>query len=291
MDDWQKAGKIAWQALNYGKSLIKINENLLEVVEKIENEIIKNNAFPAFPVNVSINEMAAHFTPNDEKDLIFKENDLVKLDVGVHVNGFIGDNALTIDLGNNKELSKASQLALNEAVKLAKPGTKIYEIGSVIEKTIKEFGFNPIRNLSGHGIEQYEQHSGLTIPNYNNNDNLELEENQIIAIEPFATNGVGLVQDGKPSNIFKVVNVKPIRDNISRDVLRYIIQEYKTLPFAKRWLLKKFDSFKVNFALRNLERESILHNYPQLPEKSKGLVSQHEHTIMVKDNPEILTKE
>ncbi len=291
MDDWQKAGKIAWQALNYGKSLIKINENLLEVVEKIENEIIKNNAFPAFPVNVSINDMAAHFTPNDEKDLIFKENDLVKLDVGVHVNGFIGDNALTIDLGNNKELSKASQLALNEAVKLAKPGTKIYEIGSVIEKTIKEFGFNPIRNLSGHGIEQYEQHSGLTIPNYNNNDNLELEENQIIAIEPFATNGVGLVQDGKPSNIFKVVNVKPIRDNISRDVLRYIIQEYKTLPFAKRWLLKKFDSFKVNFALRNLERESILHNYPQLPEKSKGLVSQHEHTIMVKDNPEILTKE
>jgi len=291
MDDWQKAGKIAAQVLEYGKKLVKINENILEVVEKIENEIIKNGAFPAFPVNVSINDMAAHFTPNDEKDLVFKENDLVKLDVGVHVNGFIGDNALTIDLGDNKDLLKASQLALNEAVKLAKPGIKIHEIGKIIEKTIKEFGFNPIRNLSGHGIEQYEQHSGLTIPNYDNDDNLELEESQVIAIEPFATNGMGLVQDGKPSNIFKVVNVKPIRDNISRDVLRYIIQEYKTLPFAKRWLFKKFDSFKVNFALRNLERESILHNYPQLPEKSQGLVSQHEHTIRVKDNPEILTKE
>ena len=275
MDDWQKAGKIAAQVLEYGKKLVKINENILEVVEKIENEIIKNGAFPAFPVNVSINDMAAHFTPNDEKDLVFKENDLVKLDVGVHVNGFIGDNALTIDLGDNKDLLKASQLALNEAVKLAKPGIKIHEIGKIIEKTIKEFGFNPIRNLSGHGIEQYEQHSGLTIPNYDNDDNLELEESQVIAIEPFATNGMGLVQDGKPSNIFKVVNVKPIRDNISRDVLRYIIQEYKTLPFAKRWLFKKFDSFKVNFALRNLERESILHNYPQLPEKSQGLVSQH----------------
>ena len=291
MDDWQKAGQLAWNTLNYGKKLIKVNANILEVIEKIEQEIIKKNGFPAFPAQVSINDMAAHFTPNEEKDLLFKENDLVKLDVGVHINGFIGDNALTVDLGQNKELTKASQLALQEAVKLAKPGTKIHEIGNVIEKTIKEFEFNPIKNLSGHGIEQYEQHSGLTIPNYDNGNNLELEEGQIIAIEPFATNGVGLVEDGKPSNIFKVVNVKPIRDNISRDVLRYIIQEYKTLPFARRWLLKKFDSFKVNFALRTLERESILHNYPQLPERSKGLVSQHEYTLRVKDVPEILTKE
>jgi len=291
MDDWEKAGQLAAKVLNYGKTLIKVDASVLEVVEKIENDIIKNKGFPAFPVNVSTNELAAHFTPNDEKDLKFKENDVVKLDVGVHVNGFIGDNALTVDLGENKELLKASQMALNEAVKLAKPGTKIYEIGEVIEKTIKEFGFKPIKNLSGHGIEQYEQHSGFTIPNYNNHDQIELEENQIIAIEPFATNGIGLVHDGKQSNILKIVNVKPIRDNFSREVLRYIIQEYKTLPFAKRWLFKKFDSFKVSFALRNLEKESILHHYPQLVEESNGLVSQHEFTVRVKDTPQILTKE
>ena len=291
MEDWEKAGQIAAKMLNHGKILIKVDANVLDVVEKIENEIIKQDAFPAFPVQVSINEMAAHFTPNDEKDLFFKEGDLVKLDVGVHVNGFIGDNALTVDLGENKELLKASQLALQEAVKLVKPGTKIWEIGEVIEKTIKEFGFNAIRNLSGHGLEQYEQHSGLTIPNYNNHDELELEDNQIIAIEPFATDGVGLVEDGKLSNIYKIINVKPVRNEITRNVLRHIIQEYKTLPFAKRWLLKKFDSFKVNFALRTLERENVLHNYPQLVEKSKGLVSQHEYTLQVKDTPRILTKE
>jgi len=291
MDDWQKAGNIAWQALNFGKNLIKVNANVLEVVEKIENEIKKLNGNCAFPVQVSINSMAAHFTPNDEKDLFFKEKDLVKLDVGVHINGAIGDNALTIDLGENKELSKASEIALKEAVKLAKPGTKIFEIGEVIEKTIKEFGFKPIKNLSGHGIDLYEPHSGLTIPNYNNNDNLELVENQIIAIEPFATDGDGLVYDGKFSGIYKIVNVKPIRNDIIRLVLKYILEEYKTLPFAKRWLSKKFDSFRVNFALRSLEQESILHHYPQLPEKSNGLVSQHEYTIRVKDQPEILTKE
>ena len=291
MDDWEKAGKITAQALSFGKKLIKVDANILETLEKIENEIKKLGGMPAFPAQISINDMAAHFTINNEKDLTFKEGDLVKLDVGVHVNGFIGDTALTIDLGNNKELRKASELALKEAVKLAKPGTKIFEIGEVIEKTIKEFGFKPIKNLSGHGIEQYEPHSGFTIPNYNNYDALELQEDQIIAIEPFATDGVGLVEDGKLSSIYKIVNVKPIRDNISREILRFILREYKTLPFARRWLLKKFDSFRVNFALRTLERENILHHYPQLLEKSHGLVSQHEYTLRVKDNPEILTKE
>ena len=291
MDDWDKAGKISAQILNFGKKLIKVDSNVLEVVEKIESEIKKTEGLPAFPVQVSMNEMAAHFTPNDENDLKFKDGDLVKLDVGVHVNGFIGDNALTVDLGENKELSKASEMALKEAIKLAKPGVKIYQIGEVIEKTISEFGFKPIKNLSGHGIEQYEPHSGLTIPNYNNNDNFELQDDQIIAIEPFASDGIGLVGDGKPSNIYKVVNVKQVRNDITRDILRYIIKEYKTLPFARRWLLKKFDSFRVNFALRMLEKESILHHYPQLPEKSKGLVSQHEYTLRVKDSPVILTRE
>src|SRR3990167_6701244 len=156
MDDWDKAGKISAQILNFGKKLIKVDSNVLEVVEKIENEIKKTEGLPAFPVQVSMNEMAAHFTPNDENDLKFKDGDLVKLDVGVHINGAIGDNALTIDLGENKELSKASEMALKEAVKLAKPGTKIFEIGQIIEKTIKEFGFKPIKNLSGHGIDLYE---------------------------------------------------------------------------------------------------------------------------------------
>ena len=290
MEDWEKAGQIAAKMLNHGKILIKVDANVLDVVEKIENEIIKQDAFPAFPVQVSINEMAAHFTPNDEKDLFFKEGDLVKLDVGVHVNGFIGDNALTVDLGENKELLKASQLALQEAVKLVKPGTKIWEIGEVIEKTIKEFGFSPVRNLSGHSIQEYEEHAGITIPNYDNKDETELEDGQVIAIEPFATNGIGLVEDGKLSNIYKIVNLKPVRDNIARELLRFIAQEYKTLPFERRCLLKEFPSFKVNFTLRILERENILHHYFQLPEKSHGLVSQHEYTLIVKDKPKILTK-
>ncbi|MEK6862903.1 MAG: type II methionyl aminopeptidase [Nanoarchaeota archaeon] len=289
MDNWEKAGKIAAQALEYGAKLIKVNANIKEVVEKIEDKIYELNSRPAFPVQVSINDMAAHFTPNDEV-IFFKENDVVKLDVGAHVEGCIGDNAITVDLGNNEDLVKASKLALQEAIKISKPGTKLYEIGNIIEKTITEFEFKPIRNLSGHGIDIYEEHSGFTIPNYNNNDQTELEENKIIAIEPFATDGIGLVQDGKLSNIYKIVNIKQVRNDLTKEILKFILQEYNTLPFAKRWLLKKFPGFKVNFALRMLEKDNILHHYPQLSEKSHGLVSQHEHTLLVKDQPKILTK-
>lgn len=290
MNNWEKAGKIAAQALEYGSKLIKVNEDVKEICEKTEAKIIELGGKAAFPVQVSINEMAAHFTPDDEI-IKFKENDVVKLDVGAHVEGHIGDNALTVDLGDNKDLVKASKLALQEAIKLAKPGTKLFEIGSVIEKTITEYGFKPIRNLSGHGIDVYEEHSGFTIPNYNNDDNTELEEGQIIAIEPFATDGIGLVKDGKLSRIYKVMNVKQVRNDITRNVLKFILQEYNTLPFAKRWLLKKLQGFNVNFALRMLEKDNILHHYPQLTEKSNGLVSQHEYTLMVKDTPIILTKE
>ncbi|MEK6841108.1 MAG: type II methionyl aminopeptidase, partial [Nanoarchaeota archaeon] len=92
------------------------------------------------------------------------------------------------------------------------------------------------------------------------------------------------------SNIYKIVNIKQVRNDLTREILKFILQEYNTLPFAKRWLLKKFPSFKVNFALRMLEKDNILHHYPQLLEKSHGLVSQHEYTLLVKDQPKILTK-
>jgi methionyl aminopeptidase len=291
MDNWEKAGKIAAQSLEYGAKIIKVNENIKDIVEKIENKIYELNGKPAFPVQVSINEMAAHFTPNNEV-IFFKENDLVKLDVGVHVEGYIGDNAVTIDLGKNNELVKASKLALQEAIKISKPGTRVYEIGKIIEETItnKDLGFKPIKNLSGHGINVYEEHSDPTIPNYDNKDKTELKEDQIIAIEPFATTGEGYVKNGKISNIYQVVNVKQVRNGLAREILKFILKEYNTLPFAKRWLFKKFPSFNVNFALRVLEKENILYHYPQLPERSNGLVSQHEHTLIVKDQPKILTK-
>ncbi len=285
--DYERAGKIAAECLEFGRKLIKINIPLLEVAEKIEKKIYDSNAKPAFPVNISINEVAAHFTPEINDSTIFKENDLVKLDVGVQVNGCIGDNAVTIDLGDNKELVKASEKALENAIKIIKPGIKLRDIGKEIQEAIQEFGFSPIRNLCGHQVEEYKQHAGLTIPNYDNGSDIEIEEGMIIAIEPFATTGEGVVVDGKQSGIFKLVQLKNTRNLEGRKIIKFVDENFKGLPFAKRWL-KQFNN--LNFSLQTLERDNIIEEYRILVERGKGLVSQAEKTVLVKDKVKILTK-
>ena len=294
IEDWKKAGHITAKIREYGKEQIKIGASLLKITEKIEAEIYKLGGKPAFPVQISVNNIAAHYNPSNNEVYTFKNGDLVKLDAGVHVNGCIGDTAITVDVGDgnkeNKELIDAAEYALKEAIKVVKPETRLGEIGKVIEDCITERGFKPVRNLSGHEIKKYEEHAGLNIPNFDNKDKRELKEGQIIAIEPFATTGVGLIEEGKDSEIYKAVKQKSTRDSIARDILLKIIADYRNLPFAKRWLIGKFPEFKVNYALKLLEREDILYRYNQLVEKSNGLVSQAEHTILVQDRPLILTK-
>tara|TARA_Y100000310_G_scaffold159627_1_gene159284 strand:+ start:45393 stop:46253 length:861 start_codon:yes stop_codon:yes gene_type:complete len=275
-EKWIKAGKISAEALNYGKRLVKIDVSLLDVVNKVEAKIESLGGKPAFPVNLSINHIAAHNSPTENDKTKFKENDLVKLDLGVHVDGCIGDHACSIDLGGNKDLIDASQEALKEAVRIIKPGVKIREIGFVIQEKIKEFNFSPVRNLSGHSISEYNIHAGMTIPNYDNGDETELEEGIIIAVEPFATNGEGKVIDGKGSDVYTILNKKNIRNENARKILKEI-EKYNGLPFAKRWITSPMKDFSFNL----LEREKIIRQYPQLIENSKGLVSQSEYTLMV----------
>lgn len=237
-------------------------------------------------MNLSLNHIAAHYTPSYNDETAFKEEDILKIDVGVHVNGCVGDTACSV--GNNKELIKASEEALKAAIKIFTPGTKIREVGKAIQEQIQSYGFSPIRNLSGHGIAEYNLHSGITIPNYDNGDEKVLEDGQIIAIEPFATTGQGVIEEGKPSGIFRLQQAKPTRSMSTRQLLKFVAEEYKTLPFAKRWVINKIPG--ATLALITMEREGMLHHYPQLPERSKGLVSQAEHTLLVKDKPKILTK-
>lgn len=292
MEYYKKSGKIAGEALEYAKSLVKEDAKILEVTEKVEEFIKKKKAEPAFPVQFSINEIAAHYTAFPDDELTFKESDLVKIDIGISANGFIGDTAATVEIktNNHQEIIESSRKALNEAIKICAIGIEINKIGKTIAETIESFNLKPIKNLSGHSLDQYEVHSGITIPNYDNNDTTKLKENQVIAIEPFATEGIGYVKEGKPSSIFRIISLKNTRDITARKLLEFVTKNYKTLPFAKRNLLKHFQPFQLNRALKDLEHNKILHQYPQLIERSNGLVSQAEHSILIKEKPIILTK-
>jgi len=285
-----KAGQISAEALEYGKGLIKKGASLLDAAEKIEGKIFELGAKPAFPVQISCNEIAAHFCPEEDDNTIF-ENQLVSLDLGIHVQGAIGDNAYTIDLsGSWSDLVKAAQKALDEALKIVNVGVELRQIGKVINDTIAGYGYKPVRNLSGHGLDIYSIHTNPTIPNIDNGDKAVLKKGMAFAIEPFSTNGSGVIGERGIPTVFMLRNPRPVRSAITREVLKEL-QFYEGLPFAKRWLAKKFGP-KANFALREMEQLNMIERFPPLVEMGNGIVAQAEHSVLIDDEGEtvILTK-
>lgn len=288
IENYLKAGKIAKQVKEYAREITEQGSSLLNLAEKIEAKIRELGGKPAFPVNLCIDDIAAHCTPShDEKSTA---EGLLKIDIGIHINGAIADTAFSLDLANleeNRKLIEASEKALSEAIKIAKKETELWKIGKSIQDKIEEFKFSPIRNLCGHSLSSFSIHSGTTIPNCNNSSNQQLKPGAY-AIEPFATSGQGLVYDGKPSGIFKLEQRKAIRDSVARKILEFIEQEYKTLPFCERWIYKQFGSRSL-LALHLLEQAGIIHQYPQLIEKSHSKVAQSEHTILIDEKTEVIT--
>ncbi len=288
MEECINAGKIAVQARDFAVSIAKKDMPLKELAEKIEDKIIELGGKPAFPVNLSINEVAAHDTPSHDDSR--KAHGLLKIDLGVHIDGFIADTAVSVDLENNEtnqQLIAAAMAALESALQIVNKNASLSDMGSAIEDAIKAKEFVPIHNLSGHSIEQYDLHSGLTIPNYDTQQPKKLGDG-LFAIEPFATNGHGAIRDGKPSGIYVVKRIGAVRDSFAREVLAYIAEEHISLPFCSRWIYKKFGSRGL-LALRQIETAGIIYQYPQLIEKGAGIVAQAEHTVLIQDNKVIVT--
>jgi len=290
MEDYVKAGKIAREAREYGKGLVKEGVKILDIAEKIESKIRELKGVCAFPVDVSVNEIAAHYSPKLNEETLLKKGDVVKLDIGVHVNGKVVDTACTVEVGTEKykKLIESSEKALEEAIKIVKIGCKVNEIGKKIQEVIGSYGFSPIKNLSGHNVGEYMIHAGLTIPNFDNGNETELKKSDVIAIEPFATDGVGKVVDGKSCGVYRLVEGKNVRDRTARKLLKFIEEEFKTLPFSERWF-DKFSLFEIRTGLRFLEKDGVIKEYNLLPEESKGIVSQAEKTVYIDDEVKVLT--
>lgn len=280
--EYEKAGKIIKKIYNNLK--IKEGMEYLNIVEEIEEKIVEENALPAFPVNISCNDIAAHDTAdlNDKR----KISGIVKIDFGVHINGYIADFAFTIDFTNEYgKLLEASKEALENAIGKIKSGIKISEIGKEIESTIKKYGYRPIQNLGGHKLGKYELHRG-EIPNYEVRSNEILKEGDVIAIEPFATNGIGYVKETNVCKIYSINELMPTRNQYAREFFKNIEEKYKKLPFAERWVIKNLED---KAAILELIRNSSLKSYPILKEKNSGIVSQFETTVIVeKDSAKVL---
>lgn len=289
LEKYLKAGNLAAQILDYGGSLIKKDASVLEIVEKIEKKTKSLGVEPAFPVNISINDIAAHFHPTIDDQTIIKEEDYVKLDLGVHVGGYIADTARTFRPAGKDQLIECSEKMLERAISLCKPGTTIGELGEAIELVATEYGFKSVRNLTGHSLDIFDLHAGRTIPNVKNDSLYQLREDEVYAIEPFCTSGNGYVKDSGKPLILRWINDRPSRLIEGRKILEMAKTKYNRLPFAKRWVQKIGSPLKVEIAIKELEAMKALYGYKPLREESKKPVAQSEHTIIVKEKPIVTT--
>jgi methionyl aminopeptidase len=289
LDNYIKAGKIAAQVRDFGCSLVKKDVLAVEIAEKIDKKIEELNGRPAFPVNISINDMAAHWHPQLNDKIMINENDYVKIDVGVHIDGYIGDTAKTARVAGKDDLIICSEKMLEKALSMFKPGTTIGDIGEAVENVCREFNFNPIRNLTGHSIDRYDIHAGRIIPNIKNDSKYQLREGEVYGVEPFCTTGNGFVKDSGKPLIFRWIMDRPTRLIEARKILEMARTNFERLPFAKRWIQKKFSSLKVELALKELTNSNALYGYDPLREVSGKPVAQTEHTVIVKEKPIITT--
>ncbi|MDO5844281.1 MAG: type II methionyl aminopeptidase [Methanocorpusculum sp.] len=284
LDYYIEAGKAAKYVLHKCAAEIKPGVSLADIFDMVLDEFEAKGVHHSFPPNISLNECAAHDAPSPDDERVFAEGDLVKLDIGTHVEGYIADTAVTVDLGDHAKLCEASQNALEAAIKMVKPELVVSEIGKVVEETITSYGYKPIINLTGHALARYDLHHGLSIPNTGLFGNGVLRLDNAIAIEPFATTGTGMVHESGRAEIYQVVNDSPVRAPTARKIMSRA-EEMKGLPFARRWL----NVPKAELALPNLVRLGNLYSYHCLCDVPESFVSQFEHTIIVTEDEPIVT--
>jgi methionyl aminopeptidase len=280
---WREAARVASKARDLGLRLTVPGARRRDVAEAIESFIRKEGAQPAFPVNLSRNDEAAHYTPSPDDTAVFEVGDLVKVDVGAHLDGAIADTADTVEVGgthHHENLIRAARDAVREGIAHVRPGVAVDEISRAIADAIRRRGLKPVVDLTGHSIERYLLHAGKSIPNVPGHSDATLVEGEIIAIEPFATNGIGSIGNGPFGNILRFR-----RDPGPSDPgVAALYGRFRTLPFATRWA----DAPDEREALRRVRRS--LQAYPVFVERAHGLVAQAEHTVLVRpDGADVLS--
>jgi methionyl aminopeptidase len=283
-DCYQRAGKIASVVRERARKKYHVGSTVFHICESIEAEIRELGAEPAFPVNVSLNDIAAHYTAEPNDTLEVKDSDILKIDIGVQLDGYIADTAVTVCYDPNSEaLVKVAEMALNEAVKVAKVDTKANDIGAAVESMIVKQGFKPIQNLSGHSLERYTIHAGRSIPNVRTiGPSFRLSPNQAYAVEPFVTTkeGQGVVYEGRVRNIFSITSRKPSKNQDADIFLAQLWNKFRTLPFAIRWITDLYEEQRARQLIELLVKKKNVHAYPILVEGNGKIVSQAEHTLI-----------
>lgn len=286
LEAYIKAGQTIANVKREVPRIVKEGESALNICNGVEELTRKDGCKPAFPCNVDINEVAAHFTSPPGGSSLIPPDSIVKIDLGAQFNGYIADTAITINFNDELQaMSLAVQEALDRALKIIQVGTKLSEVGSLIERTIKERGFKPISNLTGHGLARYQIHASPTIPNVNSPLFFgKFEAGHAYAVEPFATtrDGAGEIFESAEGYIYRVTKIKPPKDRMASKLFEAIRQESLTLPFAERWYTHTLSTAEFTPAFNSLLLTHHIEPYPVLVERRRRPVAQAEHSVYVR---------
>lgn len=287
------SGKILRETREQIKTFVHEGMPIYDICEKAEGLIREKGAKPAFPCNVSVNEIAAHYTSPPGDKTVIPENSVVKVDIGAHVDGYLTDTAITVCFDpQSSELVKTAERALKAATENIRAGMSTSKLGSIIETTIKSVGFKPISNLTGHQIGRYIVHTGTSVPNVPQLFSSKIKQGGIYAIEPFVTEpqAAGRVENADEVTIFRFVKSRSTVNPHAKKLLKHIEENFRTLPFAERWLQNIVPKESYKEAFHELLRSKALMQYPVFVEASGKTVAQAEHTVLiVKDGCEVLT--
>jgi methionyl aminopeptidase len=290
---WLTAGRVAADALQVGRKLAVPGARLVDVVGGVEAYIRAQGLGQAFPCTASIDAVAAHYTPTHDDPTTLKEGQVVKIDCGAELDGALSDNACTVEVGGTstyKRLIECSEACLKEAISILGPNVDLGTVGAAIEMTAKDFGFKPIQNLTGHSLETFNLHAGLTVPNVPMKLGRRPRIGDVLACEPFVTTGTAArVENSGPGNIYHFQRSKPLRLPGPKRLLAAVEKAHPKLPFAERWLTTAMEPSKLGFNLLQLQKEALLKHYPALSEASGGMVAQTEATLVVTEDGCVVT--
>ncbi|KPV62059.1 MAG: Methionine aminopeptidase [Candidatus Bathyarchaeota archaeon BA1] len=293
LQKYQRAGKIAAEVREEVRMIVHEGMPILDLCEKTESLIREKGGKPAFPCNVSVDEVTAHYTSPPQDRRAIPENAIVKIDLGAHVDGFIADTAVTVCFNPEYDsLVHTAEEALKRAIEILRPGLFVARFGSIIQKTIEAHGCKPISNLTGHKIERYLVHAGKSLPNVSHISTTRVEEGEVYGVEPFVTlaNAVGRVESGQEAHIFRFLKQKSLRDPHARRLLDHIKANFRTLPFTERWLGGVVPPGHYRAAFSELLSSRSLMSYPVFIEASRKPVAQAEHTVLImRDGCVVLT--
>ena len=282
LEKFTESGKILSRVREYVRGMEVRGRRVLDVCEEVEGKIREFGGRSAFPCNVGINEVAAHYTSPWNDVTVVPDGSIVKVDFGVELEGYATDTAIPLSLNPAYDsMIIAAEAALQEAVSATAPGRKLSDVGGVVERCIERYGFKPIRNLTGHKIERYNLHAGKSVPNVSGIESGRFEIGEIYAIEPFVTlrSAEGAVEDGDSAYIYRLVKTKGAKSKAAIQLVDYIKETFKSLPFASRWI---HNSWKGDFAaFGELISQRCVVGYPVLVEVSGQPIAQAEHTIVV----------